>query len=232
MFGLLNRTSRKICPVFVSTPLYNFCFEFEVVFVGFLIIAIFALNKQHSSMKQRDLILRRFNSFRFKQAAHEIVKYEPQYYDENGVYQKDEWTYYGDIGKEYEGRVVTMEDYLDVENRFIDITRTILETAGCTYITLGYVEVLGKRRSIEAMRRMGLKEGMRIRVEKIDSYLRMSLRGEAFIVFINSRKGVQFDFSEDVLYMHLYCRIPEEELRTIVETRGLYLDPRVKVIVL
>ena len=82
------------------------------------------------------------------------------------------------------------------------------------------------------MRRMGLKEGMRIRVEKIDSYLRMSLRGEAFIVFINSRKGVQFDFSEDVLYMHLYCRIPEEELRTIVETRGMYLDPRVKVIVL
>ena len=184
-------------------------------------------------MKQRDLILRRFNSYRFKKASHEIVKYEPQYYDENGVYQKDEWTCFGDIGKEYEGKVVTMEDYLDVENRFIDIARTILETAGCTYITLGYIEVLGKRRPIEAMRRrMGLKEGMRIRVEKIDSYLRLALRGEAFIVFINTKKGIQFDFSDDVLYMHLYCRIPEEELRTIVETRGLHLNPRAKVIVI
>lgn len=41
----------------------------------------------------RDLILRRLNNLRFLKASHEIVKYGPQYYDENGAYQKDEWTY-------------------------------------------------------------------------------------------------------------------------------------------
>ena len=174
-------------------------------------------------MKQRELITRRFDSFRFKKASHEIVKYEPQYYDENGAYQKDEWTCFFDIGKEYEGKVVTMEDYLDVENRFIAVTRAILEAAGCTYVTLGYVEAIrGKR----------VKEGMRVRVQKIDHYIRLVLRGKVWIVFINSSKGVQFDFSEDVMYMHLFCRIPDEQLREIVESRGLYLDPRVKKVVM
>lgn len=170
-------------------------------------------------MKLRDLILRRSDSLRFLKASHEIVKYEPQYYDENGAYQKDEWTCFSDVGKEYEGKVVTMEDYLDVENRFINITRAILEASGCKYITLGYME---------ARRRKGLKEGMRVRVQDIDPFLRFALRGKAYIVFINKSKGVQFDFSEDFLYMHLNCRIPDDELRAIVESRGLYLDPRAK----
>lgn len=174
------------------------------------------------SMKTRELILRRFDSLAFLRASHEIVKYKPEFYDENGVYQKDEWTNYSDIGEVYEGRIVTRDDYLDVENRFIDITRAILAAAGCSYITLGYVE---------ARRRKGLREGMRVRVQEIDPFLRLALRGKAFIVFVNRSKGVQFDFSNDVLYMHLNCRVPDNELRTIVESRSLYLDPRVKRVV-
>ena len=170
-------------------------------------------------MKQRELITRRFDSLSFQKASHEIVKYEPQYYDDNGVYQKDEWTCFFDIGKEYEGKVVTMEDYLDIENRFIAVTRAILEAAGCTFVTIGYVEAIrGKR----------VKEGIRIRVQQIDHYIRLVLRGKMWIVFINSSRGVQFDFNEDVMYMHLFCRLPDEQLREIVESRGLYLDPRTR----
>jgi len=77
-------------------------------------------------MKQKDLILHRFNSFRFQKASHEIVKYKPKFYDEKGVYQKDEWTSFDDVGKVYEGKIVTMEEYLDIENRFISITRTVI----------------------------------------------------------------------------------------------------------
>ena len=174
-------------------------------------------------MNLKDLILRRTDSLRFLRATHEIVKYEPRYYDENGAYQKDEWTCFSDVGKEYEGKVVTMEDYLDVENRFINITRAILEASGCKYITLGYME---------ARRRKGLKEGMRVRVQDIDPFLRFALRGKAYIVFINKSKNIQFDFDNDVLYMNLNCRIPNDELRAIVESRGLYLDPRVKRVVI
>ena len=91
-------------------------------------------------VKQRDIILNRFNTLRFARASHEIVKYRPEFYDKKGRYQKDEWTSFSDVGKEYEGRIVTMEEYLEIENRFISITHAILEEAGCKYITLGYVE--------------------------------------------------------------------------------------------
>jgi hypothetical protein len=170
-------------------------------------------------VKQRDIILNRFDSLRFARASHEIVKYRPEFYDEKGHYQKDEWTSFSDVGKEYEGRIVTMEEYLEIENRFISITHVILEEAGCKYVTLGY---------IENSRRKKVKEGMRVSTSEIDYYLRLALRGKVFIVFINSSKGIQFDWSEDYLYMHLYCRIPEDRLREIVESRGLYLDPRSK----
>ncbi|MBQ3207619.1 MAG: hypothetical protein IJN30_00090 [Bacteroidales bacterium] len=173
-------------------------------------------------MKQKELILKRFDNLNFLKASHEIVKYSPEYYDENGVYQRNEWTAFSDIGKEYEGKVVTKEDYLDVENRFIDITQSILKAAGCTYITLGYIY----------SRRKNLKEGKRVRISDIAPYIRLALRGKAYIVFINSKRNIQFDFSEDYLYMHLYCRISDSQLNSIVESRGLYLDPRVKRVIM
>ena len=169
--------------------------------------------------KQSDIILNRFDSLRFARASHEIVKYRPEFYDEKGRYQKDEWTSFSDVGKEYEGRIVTMEEYTEIENRFISITHAILEEAGCKYITLGYVYKSHHKR---------VKEGMRVSASEIDYYLRLALRGKVFIVFINSSRGIQFDWSEDYLYMHLFCRIPDDRLREIVESRGLYLDPRSK----
>lgn len=35
---------------------------------------------------------------------HEIVKYSPENYDENGVYTKNEWISRSDIGTSYEGK--------------------------------------------------------------------------------------------------------------------------------
>ena len=36
-------------------------------------------------MKQKEIISRRLNNLEFLKESHEIVKYAPQYYDENGV---------------------------------------------------------------------------------------------------------------------------------------------------
>ena len=169
--------------------------------------------------KQKDLITNRFNSLRFCRLCHEIVKYHPEFYDDNGRYLKEEWTSFDDVGRVYGGKVVTIDDYLEIENRFIEITHAILEESGCKFVTLGYVE---------SYHRKAVKEGKRVHVSHLDYYLRMALRGEAFIVFINRSRGVQFDWSSDCLYMHLYCRIPLNRLRSIVESRGLFLDPRSK----
>lgn len=44
---------------------------------------------------------------------HEIVKYSPQKYDSNGIYTTDEWTSIWDVGKKFDGKLFTLEEYLD-----------------------------------------------------------------------------------------------------------------------
>ena len=45
---------------------------------------------------------------------HEIVKYSPQKYDSNGIYTADEWTSMWDVGKKFDGKLFTLEEYLRV----------------------------------------------------------------------------------------------------------------------
>ncbi|MBR5027862.1 MAG: hypothetical protein IKX51_01455, partial [Bacteroidales bacterium] len=111
--------------------------------------------------KQKDLITNRFNSLRFCRLCHEIVKYHPEFYDDNGRYLKEEWTSFDDVGRVYGGKVVTIDDYLEIENRFIEITHAILEESGCKFVTLGYVE---------NYRRKAVKEGKRVHVSHLDYY--------------------------------------------------------------
>ena len=51
---------------------------------------------------------------------HEIVKYPPQNYI-NGIYEKDEWTDYSDIGKVFDDKLFTLEEYLSVEKKYINV---------------------------------------------------------------------------------------------------------------
>ena len=67
-----------------------------------------------------------------------IVRYNPKYYDTQGVYTKDEWTDFSDVGREFEGKRLSIEEYLVVENNFIAFVRECVELVGCKY--LGFTE--------------------------------------------------------------------------------------------
>lgn len=58
-----------------------------------------------------------------------ITKYDPQY-RLNGVYCKDEWTSMSDIGKKFEDGMLQPEEYLDVENRYIQCCIDVIKAAG------------------------------------------------------------------------------------------------------
>ena len=50
--------------------------------------------------------------------ADEIVKYAPENYDERGIYRKNEWLMVSDIGKVYDGKRFTREEYLETEDKY------------------------------------------------------------------------------------------------------------------
>ena len=48
-----------------------------------------------------------------------ITKYNPKYRQLDGKYLNNEWTSYSDIGKKYNGKLFTMQNYIEVENSYV-----------------------------------------------------------------------------------------------------------------
>src|SRR6185295_13619300 len=52
-----------------------------------------------------------------------ITKYDPQYRDQNGSFTKQEWTAYSDIGKLYDNTQFDYNEYIKIENLYINAIR-------------------------------------------------------------------------------------------------------------
>ena len=56
-----------------------------------------------------------------------ISKYNPEFKDDLGRYLKEDWTAVSDIGKAFDGMVLSPEDYLDMESNYIKAIYEILD---------------------------------------------------------------------------------------------------------
>ena len=56
-----------------------------------------------------------------------ITKYNPKNRDFNGVYLKEEWTCYSEVGDIICGRVFTFEEYLEIENAYVSAIILFME---------------------------------------------------------------------------------------------------------
>ncbi|WP_434420112.1 hypothetical protein [Nannocystis pusilla] len=50
-----------------------------------------------------------------------ISKYDPSLRDAAGAYTRKEWTSHGDVGKVFDGAVLTLDEYLAVEERYLEL---------------------------------------------------------------------------------------------------------------
>lgn len=171
-------------------------------------------------------------------AWHEIVKYSPQKYDSNGVYTADEWTSRSDVGKHYDGKLFTLEEYLRVEQQYIDVILSVMKITNCKYMTIHYIEadkeyivsqiISSKFHKIDVPLLKSvplLEEKRRIYIKKISDILRFCLREYAYIVLCNKEHKLQIEFGYDY-YLKISCSLNNETLKKVVNKEGLYLDPR------
>ena len=170
------------------------------------------------TMILEERILRRLDSLDGARRTHEIVKYMPEGYDDNGVYCRDEWTDFSDIGKTFDGVIFTMEEYLEIENRYIECAVDIMDASQCTFLTIGYVHDYNNK---------GYRYKDRVRREQLRDVLRDILRNEVWCVLVNLKHNVQINFGWDY-YMNVICPLEENCLQKIVESHNLYLNPRSK----
>lgn len=69
-----------------------------------------------------------------------VTKYNPAFRDEQGRYLRDEWTDFSDIGCTFSGRVLTAEQYYEVERHYIEVCISAWEKQGCPQIFLKDIE--------------------------------------------------------------------------------------------
>lgn len=169
---------------------------------------------------------------------HEIVKYCPTNYDKNGIYTIDEWTSISDVGKCYNGKIFTLDDYLEVEHQYIDVIHSIMRAANCKYMTIQYLEA-DKKYIIERIKSSKfqdidtklllsipfLKEKKKIYYKNIDDIIRLSLREYIYVILSNKKQKLKIEFGYDY-YLYISCSLDNAFLYNIVNNVGLFLNPR------
>ena len=168
---------------------------------------------------------------------HEIAKYNPSNYAD-GIYTVDEWTSMSDVGKCYHGIMFALEDYLKVEQQYLDAVLSILCATGCKYMSIQYLEA--DRNLVEEQIKSSknynsdapllkslpkLQVNKRIGLQEIDQIIRLNLREYIYAVLVNKKHQLKIEFGYDY-YLRVCTALDDATLRSIVGGAGLFLDPR------
>jgi hypothetical protein len=96
-----------------------------------------------------------------------VTRYDPANRDETGGYIGDTWLGIGAVGEVFDGKVLTMEEYMAVEDAYVAAFRAFAVDSG--------VEVVEVRRY---ERGDGVRPGDRLSIEAAGDIVRLMLRGE------------------------------------------------------
>jgi len=121
---------------------------------------------------------------------YEITKYNPSFRDEKRRYLKEDWIAIGDIGKSFEGELLTIDSYKKVEDSYIKVIKLVME-----YLEVPFLSINNVRRSFSYDRFMEIRKNFRklysqdvlgiyihikdldkLDKEEVDSFCRLLLR--------------------------------------------------------
>lgn len=166
-----------------------------------------------------------------------ITKYNPALRDAQGTYRPDEWTSCSDIGKTIAGKKLTAQEYLAVENAYIEAIRIVAEQNGCTAFRARQLERLFSVWEVSRKtKRLGLsfaKEEAELyrsvdssctyTMEEALSLARMILRELLWATLYDPEEKISFTFGYDY-YLYADCPpLPDAVIGQIV-SGGLFVE--------
>ena len=179
----------------------------------------------------------------WRDTAHTVVKYRPELYNEKGHYTTNEWIGMDDVGHICDGHLVTIEEYLETEQKYVDAVIKVMELTDCKYLTVSLLgdtirttrystqKILDQNSRFYCYDKMlydsymDLVEGKRIYIKDIGQVVRLNLREYSYTALTNFKKGLEVHFGYDY-YMYFNTKMSIDILREEIRKIGLYLDPR------
>lgn len=144
--------------------------------------------------------------------AYRITKYNPCFRDKSGVYLRNEWTEYSDIGKLFADGILTMEDYLMIEKRYISCILEIMKKSNVSQLRIVNLE----RRDTKIW-----KDNSMVSMELLPKLLRDCLRNRCWCRLVDERISVHFGYD---YYMYVECGLNLESIKTICISLKLYCE--------
>ena len=148
-----------------------------------------------------------------------ITKYDPQYRDEQGIYGREDWTSYSDIGNTYNGKLFGKDEYINTEKLYCKTVMSILRICGVKEVI---VEDLESHFSVDEIKQMLQRKGLdlsnkeetiitslcngnKVHVDDLQLYLKLILRECFWCRFADADLLTQIEFGYDY-YIYLNCR--------------------------
>ena len=163
-----------------------------------------------------------------------ISKYNPKYRYDDWVVVEDTWTSFSDIGSVYNGNVLSIDNYLEVEEKYILIINKILDHFDIdslnikemeTYLTIDEIKkmLLLKKiyiSNIEINFIKKLKNNAELNREELNQAIKFILR-ECFWAILE--KEIKIEFGYDY-YVYILCNtIPEKIIEDALNI-GIYIE--------
>ena len=137
-----------------------------------------------------------------------VTKYDPRMRLSNGHYPPDEWTSVSDIGREFLGRVFDYQQYMMVENNYIEAIRRFLRSSGVSSVQVKDLEIHATRSSLvtplqseTATRLLRVANNSDVSGIDLDWIARLALR-EALWCRLEGMNGFYVHFGYDY-YMYI-----------------------------
>jgi hypothetical protein len=156
-----------------------------------------------------------------------ITKYDPKNRNLNGSYLKKEWTSYSDIGKIFENNQFTVEDYLKIENAYIDAIIFFMECMNIHKLKVVDLEnhniVNENDLFSEDMIKVykSLKNGQLLTKEKVKIVSRLILRELLWCKLESQDMYIHFGYD---YYMYIGSKDICKDTIAQIERSGLYVE--------
>lgn len=157
-----------------------------------------------------------------------ITKYNSAYRDENGSYIADEWTSFSDIGKNFESGKLTFDDYIKIEDAYIQAITYFMDCLGIETLQITDLEIGAKPSgnqfySPEMMHVLdSLSDGKKVAKEQVGIIVRLVLRENIWCKLAAESMYVHFGYD---YYMYIGSKKPCDGAVNKIEQSGLFVEP-------
>jgi hypothetical protein len=146
-----------------------------------------------------------------------ITKYNPSLRDSSGAFCGDDWTAFDDIGRAFGGAVLTMAEYQQMEDQYVNVAMRFANEANVSELVTVEVE--------ERTPDFHLSEGLSISIHSVPSIIRPILRSQVWCK-LECRPLFYLHFGYDY-YMYIGSqRDLPDSVRFAVES-GLFVEDEI-----